>query len=306
MISLSWPGYRPRHSAPALRPGRVAAGDIAPIGLDTQFVTVRWAAATGRHPDSRNRIWFARLPQPAGHALIKARMAAAPRVTWEETMNVPYKRHLSCRRPRRDGLRRAGPGRRVHQYPDRRHRRRLLSARRGPVENLRRQDSGQPAVGPVDQGLGREFEPAAGGQGRDRLHARRFAGPGLGGRQGSRLQGAAQEAARRRRDLSELHPARRDQGLGHQDDRRFEGQAHLGRRAQIGHRAQHPRGAQGRGPQLFRHGQGRVSELRRIGRADEEPAARRDLAIRRPRRRLDPRSRREQRHHLSSPYRQAS
>ena len=79
---------------------------------------------------------------------------------------------------------------------------------------------------------------------RDRLYAGRFAVRRLEGRQGGRLSDAAQEAARGGRHLLQLHPDRRQRRIGHQDDGRPQGQAHLGRRAQVGHRterARHPR-----------------------------------------------------------------
>ena len=48
----------------------------------------------------------------------------------------------------------------------------------------------------------------------------------------------ARQAAHHRRDLSELHPDRRHRRQRHQDARRPQGQEPVGRRAQIGHRAQ--------------------------------------------------------------------
>ena len=76
----------------------------------------------------------------------------------------------------------------IHQHPHRRHRRRLLSARRRDVENLRREDCRRQAVGAIDQGLGRKPQFAASRQGRDRLHARRFARRRLERQRRSRLQ----------------------------------------------------------------------------------------------------------------------
>ena len=89
----------------------------------------------------------------------------------------------------------------------------------------------------------------------------------------------------------ELHPDRRLQGIRHQDAGGSQGQAPLGRRAEIRHGAQCPGDPPGRGPHLQGSRQGRVSALRRIGRAHEEPPARCHPAIGRPRRVLDPRSR---------------
>ena len=86
-------------------------------------------------------------------------------------------------------------------------------------------------------------------------------------------------------DLPELHPDRRPRRFRHQDAGRPQGQAHLGRRAEVGHRAQRARDLQGRRHDLQGLRQGRVPAVRRIGRADEEPPARRDAAVRRPRRR---------------------
>ena len=137
---------------------------------------------------------------------------------------------------------RARPDRRkrrgIHQHPHRRHRRRLLSARRGDFENLRRKDPRRQAVGAIDQGLGRKPQSAAGGQRRDRLHARRFARRRMERQRRSRLQGQARQAAHGRRDLSELHPDRRAQGFPHQHARRSQGQASVGRRPEVGHRTQ--------------------------------------------------------------------
>ncbi len=98
-------------------------------------------------------------------------------------------------------------------------------------------------------------------------------------------------------DLPELHPDRGKQGLGHQFARGPQGQAPLGRCAQIGHRAQRTRDPWRGRPVLRRPKQGGVSAVRRIGRTDEEPPARRHAAVGRPRRRLDPRSGQQHRHH---------
>ena len=135
------------------------------------------------------------------------------------------------RSPWRRGPRRgAGPRRRaVRQRADGRHQRRLLSARRRARQRDRQGDARRQDVGPVDEGLGREPEPAAGGARRDRVHARRLAIRRLEGQRGGRLQGAAEEAARRRGDLSQLHPDRRPRRRGNQDDRRPQGQEDLGR-----------------------------------------------------------------------------
>ena len=139
-------------------------------------------------------------------------------------------------------------------------------------------------VGPGDQGLGREPQSAAGRPRRDRLHARRFAVRRLEGQRGRRIQDAAEEAARHRGDLSELHPDRRARRLGHQDARRSQGQERFGRRAEIGHRAQRA-GDLRRGRHVVQGLlQGRVSAVRRERRADEEPAARRHAAVGGPRR----------------------
>ena len=86
---------------------------------------------------------------------------------------------------------------------------------------------------------------------------------------------AADEAARGGRHVSELHPDRRQRRFGHQDAGRPEGQAHLGRRAEVRHRAERACDAEGRRADVQRLRQGRVPAVRRIGRADEEPPARR-------------------------------
>ena len=62
--------------------------------------------------------------------------------------------------------------------------------------------------------LGREPQSAAGRARRNRVHPRRLAVRRLEGQRGGRLQGAAQQAARHRRDLSELHPDRRQRRSG--------------------------------------------------------------------------------------------
>ena len=96
------------------------------------------------------------------------------------------------------------------------------------------------------------------GKRRSRLHARRRAVRRLEGRRGRRFRDAAEEAARHRRHLPELHPDRRQRRFGHQDPGRPQGQASFGRRAQVGYRAQRSRRAQGRGTKLQGLGQGRV------------------------------------------------
>ena len=174
----------------------------------------------------------------------------------------------------------------IHQRADRRHIRRLLPARRRDRKDLRRQDSEREDPGAGHQGLGREPDPAAAGPRRDRVHARRFPESGLGGRRGGRLQVQAGQAAHHRRDLSELHPDRRDRRQRHQDAGRSEGQEPLGRRAEIRNRTQFARDPRRRRHDLQGSGQGRVSAVRRIRRPDEKPPARRDAAIGRPRRRL--------------------
>ena len=146
-------------------------------------------------------------------------------------------------------------------------------------------------VGPGHQGVGREPEPAAGGPRRARLHPGRCAVRRVEGQRGCRLQDAAQEAARRGGDLSQLHPDRGQRRLGHQDARRPEGQADLGRRAEVGNRAQRAGDPEGGGPHLPGLREGRVPAVRRIGRAHQEPAARRHAAVRGPRRLVDPRPR---------------
>ncbi len=120
---------------------------------------------------------------------------------------------------------------------------------------------------------------------RARVHPRRRALRRVEGRRRSGLQGAARQAARRDRHLPQLHPDRRQRRLGHQDARGPQGQAHLGGRAEVGHRAERARGAQGRGPHLQRLREGRVPAVRRVGRADEEPPTRRHAAVGRPGRR---------------------
>ena len=119
-------------------------------------------------------------------------------------------------------------------------------------------------LGAGDQGFGREPEPAAGGPRRDRVHARRFAVRRVERQRGSRLQDAAEEAARHRRDLSELHPDRRARRFRHQDARRPQGQEHLGRRAEIGHRAQRARDLRRGRHDVQGLRQGRVPAVRRI------------------------------------------
>ena len=108
----------------------------------------------------------------------------------------------------------------------------------------------------------------------------------LGRRRGGRLQDQAEQAAHHRRDLSELHPDRRDRRQRHQDAGRPQGQEPLGRRAEIRHRAQFARHPGRRRHELQGSRQGRISAVRRIRRPDEEPPAQRDAAIGRPRRRL--------------------
>ena len=76
----------------------------------------------------------------------------------------------------------------------------------------------------------------------------------------------------------------------HQDARRSQGQAALGRRAEIRHRAQRPRHPRRRRHDLQGSRQGRISAVQRIGRTDEEPPARRHADLGRPRRVGDPRS----------------
>ena len=120
---------------------------------------------------------------------------------------------------------RASPrGRPIRQCPDRRNQRRLLPARRRARQQYRQGHAGGEDVRPGDQGLGRESEPAAGRPRRDRVHAGRFVVRRLEGERGRRVQDAAEEIARHRRDLSQLHPDRRARRFGHQDARRPEGQ----------------------------------------------------------------------------------
>jgi hypothetical protein len=80
-------------------------------------------------------------------------------------------------------------------------------------------------------------------------------------------------------NLPQLHPDRRQRRFRHQDAGRPEGQAHLGRRAEVGHRTQCARHLQGGRPELQGFRQGRIPALRRIGRTDEKPPARRDAAF---------------------------
>ena len=69
----------------------------------------------------------------------------------------------------------------IHQHPDRRNLRRVLSARRRHRKDLQRQDSEREDAGAGHQGLGREPDPAATGPRRTRLYARRFAQGSLEG-----------------------------------------------------------------------------------------------------------------------------
>ena len=82
--------------------------------------------------------------------------------------NVMRRRHRRAAALALGGRERAGPGPGLHQCADRRHLRRLLSARRGSLQDLHRQGPGQPPVGAGDQGVGGKPHPPAAGQGRDR------------------------------------------------------------------------------------------------------------------------------------------
>ena len=186
-----------------------------------------------------------------------------------------------------------GAGRAIHQRADRRHQRRLLPARRrAGRRSIGKTIPDAKTVGAGDQGLGREPQPAAGGQGRDRLHARRLAVRRLEGQRGGRLQDAARQAARHRRrsirTTSRSSP-RTDSGIKTLADLKGKrlsvgapkSGTELNARAILDGRRHHLQGSR----------QGRVPAVRRIGRADEEPPARRDAAVGRPRRLVDPRPR---------------
>ncbi|MNE22390.1 hypothetical protein D3C80_1155990 [compost metagenome] len=164
--------------------------------------------------------------------------------------------HCQHRGPRRTDL---------HQRPHRRHQRRLLPGRRGPVAGLQHRHRRLEDFGTGDQGFGGKPQPAADRPRRTGLRAGRLGGRCLGRGRGGRFQGAAEASARHRRHLPQLHPDRRQRGLRHQDPGRPQGQAHLRGRAEVRDRAERSGDLQGCRADLRGHGQGRVPAFRRVG-----------------------------------------
>ena len=209
--------------------------------------------------------------------------------------NASYDRlfQICALRPAR-GRRGARPDQRqrrgVHQHPHRRHRRRLLSARRRDVENLRREDHRRQAVGAIDQGLGREPQSAA-SRARAKSPSRSATRSPTPGR--ATPKSASRPSSTSCARVAAIYPnyiqiaALKD--ARHQDARRSQGQAAVGRRAEVGHRTQRARDPRRRRHDLQGSRQGRISAVQRIGRTDEEPPARRDADLGRSRRVGDPR-----------------
>ena len=112
---------------------------------------------------------------------------------------------------------------------------------RRAVGDLRRGHRGRAHAGAGDQGLGREPQPAAAGQGRDRLCARRqrqLAGEG-------RHRGRLPRPLDKLRGIAAIYPnyiqivASKESGIKTLAD--LKGKTPVGRRARVGHRAERPR-----------------------------------------------------------------